>query len=1499
MSDNKTTKPHFPPLGATNYREWAVSMRVWLDSNGCWDFWQSGSTRREPAPLSAEPTAAEYALHDAWDLRHKKASGDILLMLEQDQIAQFVEHMGKPLLLWEALKAHHAKSSAGAQYLAYSTLFQLSQGEDERVDPYYQRCIDAGRVVAALQSTDITVSQLNLELVVMTFLRGARSQFENITSNLLTKEAPTGASARDALKSIEDFNTSTSLSGAQSLRVSTPSTSSSDVLWCLIHNSATHSTKKCVCYEEYSKNPAAFMKQFTEARKAKYDTSRSKDFKSRKAQAAKVEESAQSTVEFAGAASARTSPSITSPSNSWNTDTGASSHMTPRRSWFQEYRPYRVPVRLANGQVIWSRGRGSVIIRPRVGESTLPLVTFTNVLHVPDLAVNLLSVLTLTKDHAYHVHIHGSRMDFSKNKELWFSATVGSSTTGYVDCDTLAEETVASAHAPTQDLQLWHRRLGHIGVDRLNQLVKSDMVRGLEVKGSNIPDPFCESCIAGKHHRTIIPKSVSSRRSLPLELVHSDLHGPTHVRTASGHRYWVVFVDDSTRFRYVFLLKTKAETLDAFKQYKAMAEKQTGYSIKALRDDKGGEYMSTAFEKFLSDNGILREHTTRATPHQNGVAERTNRILDEGVTTLLHDSKLPSSFWGAALSTFIYSLNRSPTSAVDGKTPFESWFRKKPSVSLIRVFGCRVWINIMKDKRKSFQPKAIRAIYIGIPSDFKAWKCYDPASKKIVISRDVTFNESYLPGLSLSKDDPEYAPVLPPGLGLPTPSLSSEPAIRYGDDDDDWFEAEIEQHAPIPAPVIPPIIPPPPPVVPIGQPAPEPHPPSPAPSPSPSPSVSPVPVPTRKSKRRDKNAPPTAPTRVSSRIGKGIITPIESRYKIDSKDRSPHPYLQDRPTSSSPTPGAEDLIVEAKLEESSPTPQRESDSEDSVDLNITGPMDLFEGETASFVQQMDAGELTYSANHLMQYASVVTSTMPRTYKEARNRDDGHLWQAASQAEYDALMRNETWVLEPLPAGRKAIGSRWVYTIKENPDGTIERYKARVVAKGYAQREGIDYGETYAPTANFGSLRATMALACTHDWELVHFDISNAFLNSKTEFEVFMKQPDGFAVKGKEHLVCRLLKTIYGLKQGPHDWYHTLDAVFVKLGFRRAPSDPSVWVWAQNGDRIVIPAWVDDLLVATNSIALREKLSKDLSAQFKMRDMGPVSHILGMEVKRDRPNKILYLSQSKYTKEIIERFPTTGSRSVTTPTDPNIHLHTDQCPEPDTSESREMSKIPYLAAVGSLIYLAIGTRPDISYAVSSVSRFGKNPGMIHWQAVLRIFKYLQHTSNYALQYGPPPPSDEPLLRIYSDASYAQEEKSRSTSGFCSFIGNSLVSWGSKRQTVVATSSAEAEWIAANLAGKEGSWFRKVLREVGFPQDRTPLLIDNESAIAFGLNGVMDGRMKHMRTNYYWLMMAVEEDKSFSLIHVPGIDNTADILTKGLQFNLHNKHVKGLGLIRLDG
>jgi len=366
------------------------------------------------------------------------------------------------------------------------------------------------------------------------------------------------------------------------------------------------------------------------------------------------------------------------------------------------------------------------------------------------------------------------------------------------------------------------------------------------------------------------------------------------------------------------------------------------------------------------------------------------------------------------------------------------------------------------------------------------------------------------------------------------------------------------------------------------------------------------------------------------------------------------------------------------------------------------------------------------------FSLTITDDDPRTVREAVDSEDGKLWKEAMVDEMASLHKNEAWDLVELPAGRKPIGSKWVFKKKMNVEGKVEKYKARLVAKGYSQVPGIDFGDIFSPVAKVTSIRLLLSVAAAFDFEIEQMDVKTTFLHGDLEEEIYMKQPEGFMVKGKKELVCRLKKSLYGLKQSPRMWYQKFDTYIRGLGFTRSKEDHCVY-FKLIGDRVIyLVLYVDDMLLIGNDKEIIQDLKTQLFSKFDMKDLGAANYILGMEIKRDRANRKLWLNQRKYVETILQRFNMQDSKPVNVPIPVGVKLSAEQCPKTE-EEEEDMSRVPYASAVGSLMYAMVCTRPDIAHAVGVLSRFMSNPGKEHWTAVKRVFRYLRGTSDYGLCY----------------------------------------------------------------------------------------------------------------------------------------------------------------------
>ena len=504
---------------------------------------------------------------------------------------------------------------------------------------------------------------------------------------------------------------------------------------------------------------------------------------------------------------------------------------------------------------------------------------------------------------------------------------------------------------------------------------------------------------------------------------------------------------------------------------------------------------------------------------------------------------------------------------------------------------------------------------------------------------------------------------------------------------------------------------------------------------------------------------------------------------------------------------------------------------------------------------------------------------PTSWKEAMESADSKQWFDAASAEFKALTDNNTWLLVELPRGRKAISTRWVFRKKKNADGSIDRYKARLCAKGFLQKEGIDYKQVFAPVVKYNSIRIILALAAELDLDLHQMDVTTAFLNGELEEVIYMQQPRGFEARGKENLVCELIKAIYGLKQASRTWYQNLDCFLRSLGFTMCKADACVYVRRSMRTLLIIAVYVDDLIIASSNPEERLEIQCQLHKRYKMKDLGALEWCLGMEIKRNRSSGTVTLNQSQYIKEVLGRFNMSVCKASRTPDQVGTHLSKTMSPSV-VDEAKTMEVVPYRNAVGSLMFAARGSRPDIATSTRAVSRFMDNPGRRHWQAVKKILWYLQGTASLGITFRASG-NRKVTLSGYADSNWAGDiDNRRSTTGYVFLIAGGPVSWTSKTQPTVALSTTEAEYMAAAAAAQEAIWIRTILNELGFKQHRPTIIFeDNQGCIKLTENGVSHGRTKHIDIRHHYVREQVARN-SIKFKYLQTDKMVADMLTKPL-------------------
>lgn len=1017
-----------------------------------------------------------------------------------------------------------------------------------------------------------------------------------------------------------------------------------------------------------------------------------------------------------------------SSTSDWVLDTGASSHICNSMQDLKESR------RLSRGQESLRVGNGARVAALAVGTCYLTLssgyvLSLQDCLFVPNIVRNIISISALCNN-GYYLVFEKNQCSLKLNDDLIGTGIMMNglyylNTNGSIN----SIEHTKNARNPKRlrdegnPTYMWHLRLGHISEKRIHSLVKDGHFGSLAIE----PLPTCESCLMGKMTKSPFVGH-GERAADILGLIHSDVCGPFKSIARGGYSYFITFTDDHSRLGYVYLMRYKSESFEKFKEFRNEVEKQTSKHIKVLRSDRGGEYLSTDFLDHLKDNGILSQWTPPGTPQLNGVSERRNRTLLDMVRSMMSYTDLPISFWGYALETATYILNRVPSKSVP-QTPYEIWNGKKPSLNHVKIWGCPAYVK--KHDVDKLEARSDKCRFVGYPKESLGYYFYHPTEQKVFVSKFAIF-----------------------------------------------LEKEFLQEG-----------------------------------------------------------------------SKGNKVELEEEFNEP----------QNQP------------MIPFEVGPSNTQPLRKS-------IRVSAPPERY-----GYLLQGD---------EIFHLGNIDYPNDPNTYKEAMSDIDSRKWQEAMKSEMDSMYTNQVWTLVDPPEGIVPIGCKWIYKRKIGSDGKIETYKARLVAKGYKQRQGVDYEETFSPVAMLKSIRILLAIAAHYDYEIWQMDVKTAFLNGNIVEDLYMEQPEGFISSGEDHKVCKLKRSIYGLKQASRNWNIRFDEAIKSFGFLQNMDEPCVYKKISGKAISFLILYVDDILLIGNDVGVLSSVKLWLSQNFSMKDLGIASYILGIKVYRDRSKRLLGLSQSMYIDKVLKRFNMQDSKRGLLPFRHGIHLSKDMSPKtPDEREN--MSKIPYASAIGSIMYSMLCTRPDISHAVSVTSRYQSNPGSEHWMAVKNILKYLRRTKDIFLVYG----GGELRVDGYTDSDFQSDVDDRkSTSGYVFTLNGGAISWKSCKQDTTADSTTEAEYIAASEASKEAVWIKKFVTELGVVpiiESPIPLYCDNNGAIAQAKEPRSHQKSKHIERRFHMIREIIGRG-DVSIQRVASIDNVADPLTKALTQQQLDHHLEKMGM-----
>lgn len=512
---------------------------------------------------------------------------------------------------------------------------------------------------------------------------------------------------------------------------------------------------------------------------------------------------------------------------------------------------------------------------------------------------------------------------------------------------------------------------------------------------------------------------------------------------------------------------------------------------------------------------------------------------------------------------------------------------------------------------------------------------------------------------------------------------------------------------------------------------------------------------------------------------------------------------------------------------------------------------------------------------------------PDTLEEMKKRDDWPQWKLAVEEEMNAHRKNGTWKLCKLPQGRKPVSCKWVFKLKHGENGDPDRYKARLVARGFSQRYGYDYMETYAPVATMNTVRTVLAVANQERFEIHQMDVKTAFLNGYLQEEIYMTLPEG--LDGEPGDVCRLERSLYGLKQASRAWNERFHQYVVKLGFRQSENDRCLYVRGNNEKRVLLLLYVDDILIVCRDPQEIEKVKHLLAQEFEMSDLGPVGSFLGMRIERDVKERTLWISQRQYLETLLQRFGMENCKPAATPMESRLKL--------EKGDDVNRSSKPYRELVGCLAYVAQCSRPDLCASVNFFSQYQSCPTDEHWCYLKRILRYVKGTLDLGLEFQGGDQVE--ALIAYSDSDWGNDiTDRRSVTGSILQVFGGTVAWITRKQQTVALSSTEAELVALCTTACEGTWLRRLLFDLGVGiEGPVTYFEDNQSCIKVTEEQRGSRRLKHMDIKFNFIRELVM-DGQVAIRYIPSEEQLADVMTKGLPSSAFQRLRGAIGLQKLS-
>lgn len=1037
--------------------------------------------------------------------------------------------------------------------------------------------------------------------------------------------------------------------------------------------------------------------------------------------------------------------------------------------------------------------------------------------------------------------------------------------------------------------ELWHARLGHVGDPIMR--VTSDTYPMFNIPKKHVTNDktqpaTCECCARCKATlKRKIKSSTTAKATKYLERVHMDVCGPLQMNTYDGCKYFTVFIDEYTKYRWVYVHKDRTTAIEILRKWIMDATKGTDNKIKCIRTDQAGEHLSNNYQAELKRQHIRMECSCAYDHWQNGYAEKTIRDICNMARCMIEYGKVARDMWGYAVRYAAHVQNRVVHGGMP-MSPYEMRHKEAPDLNRLKVFGCTAYVTRDKKetdfvKDKKLDTRGVEGCFIGMADDgveipgaavkgYLVWTLETGA--RTLTSMQVAFDETRYPRL-MGTTEWEFslqAQVQKCKATVTVMSFETEHIDRHP------FVFESEELA------------------------------------------------YRDEQLKTKLDPQklvgiTVTVYHKGKYRKGKIYNYLHEYKVwgivllqatddetgllyltaaqmaDNDKVKFNDRLQVFRRKELPKPGKE--IVAENQRQQTTTQELEEDQLSLFSLRLKEDIDLLRYDSA--IRNTD--EITRKAIqlHAMKSKTPITrhEPEPKGWTQAMNSSQAEHWRKASEAEVFGLRDMDTWdVVRPIP-GIKPIDSKWVYKIKYTPMGEVEKYKGRLVVRGDSQRPGLDFGEVFSPVAHNTICRMLLSMATACDFEIDLVDVCQAFLNAELQEEIYMRPAPGVTqILGiPDDSWLKLKRNLYGLKQAPRNWSLTFIEWMTKnQGFNKASIDDCLFYKEfKHNDKdvfIMLLMYVDDNIIISNDRMCLDKFKADMHEKFKIVDKKAISTYLGVQVERNRePGKQwLKLHQEGYLNEVLAAMSIKKDNPLTytTPLPASLQLV--------KNEGEPYDIDLYRSVIGSLIYLATWTRIDIAYAVSALAAHMANPSRDHHVALKHLLHYLHGTRDKGITYHANDEHGINKLYGFVDADYAGDCNTRkSRTGYVTMMNSGALSWKSKLQTVVANSTTDAEVYAATLAIKEVIYLRDALRRIGLPQaiQSTPnkgtvLYEDNEATAAIAKTAAHREATKHMAIARAFLRYHHENGTVYitdCYTHM----QVADFLTKSLGPQIHHK------------